>query len=432
MGNENNTVRMNKLQSLQLTHWVRAVRNGEQPSLEDPETGEIISLPLPLARSDGGGLTFTLSAKGTATWILRYRTAGRMKELTIGNFPDVGLSEARKISREKRAQIDQSGDPAADKRRAKAKAMADWTITELIEDYRVKILDGLGNSTKKGYGRSLEKIAIRLGSLSVSQVSSSEIVELIESAKVPWSESRMLLTTARMLFKHACGRKLVYVNPCVGIELTSLLGKRPAVRRRLMLTKAEIEVVFKATMNRENALAIRLLLATAVRTCELRTAKWDEFNFDAGVWSVPSSKTGPGIQIPITQAVESWLRELKPLAGTSEYVFPVRGDYKNATTKGDRPINPNTIGAAITFWQTEYKPLVRPFTPHDLRSTAKSHMRALGVPSDVSEMCLNHKLPGIEGIYDVHTYFEERKEALTRWANFLVAIDQGREAGVSA
>jgi hypothetical protein len=62
----------------------------------------------------------------------------------------------------------------------------------------------------------------------------------------------------------------------------------------------------------------------------------------------------------------------------------------------------------------------------------KSHMRALGVPSDVSEMCLNHKLPFIEGIYDVHTYFEERKEALTRWANFLVAIDQGPEVGVPA
>ena len=193
---------------------------------------------------------------------------------------------------------------------------------------------------KQRYGQRLEKISIRLGSFSVSQVSSSEIVELIESARVPWSESTMLLTTARMLFKHACGRRLVYVNPCVGIELTALLEKRPAFRRRLMLTKAEIEVVFKANMNRENALAIRLVLATAVRPCELRTAKWDEFDVDAGVWTVPSSKTGPGIQIPITQAVDSWFRELRPLAGTSEYVFPVRGDYKNATTKGDRPINP--------------------------------------------------------------------------------------------
>ena len=67
---------------------------------------------------------------------------------------------------------------------------------------------------------------------------------------------------------------------------------------------------------------------------------------------------------------------------------------------------------------------MRRFTPHDLRSTAKSQMRALGVPRDITEMCLNHKLPGIEGIYDVHTYFEERKSALTIWSDFLVTIDE--------
>ena len=114
------------------------------------------------------------------------------------------------------------------------------------------------------------------------------------------------------------------------------------------------------------------------------------------------------------------------MAGSSEYVLPVRGDYKNATTKGDRPINPNTIGAALTSWQTEYKPSVRHFTPHDFRSTAKSQMRALGVPRDITEMCLNHKLTGVEGIYDVHTYFDERKKALTTWADFLAAIDHER------
>jgi hypothetical protein len=41
----------------------------------------------------------------------------------------------------------------------------------------------------------------------------------------------------------------------------------------------------------------------------------------------------------------------------------------------------------------------------------------------VSEMCLNHKLPGIEGIYDVHTYFEERKSALKLWGDYLKIIE---------
>lgn len=415
------------LQTLQLQHWVKTVKAGTSPTFIDPETGEIMRLPLPLARSDGGGLTFTLSVAGTATWTLRYRTAGRARELTIGNFPDISLAEARKIAREKRAEIDRDGDPAADKRRVKALALRDWTVRTLIDDYREKILSDLGASTQKGYGRNLNRLQSRLGSCAVAQVTSLDIVDLIETSGTPWNESRMLLTTARMLFKHAAGRKLVVVNPCIGIDLTALMGRRPTTKRRLMLSREELGSLLGAELNRDNALAVRVLLGTAVRSGELRTAKWTDFDFEQDVWSIPESKTGPGIQIPLSPPVKRWLQELKERAGNSTFVLPVRGEYKNASAKGDRPINPNTIGAAIEFWLTEHKPAVRRFTPHDLRSTAKSQMRALGVPRDITEMCLNHKLSGIEGIYDVHTYFEERKQALSVWAKFLVEIEGGGE-----
>lgn len=413
------------LQTLQLQHWVRAVRAGEEPTIKDPATDETVKLRMPLAKSDGDGLTFTLSKAGTAAWVLRYRIGGRARELTIGNFPDVGLADARKISREKRAEIDRDGDPAADKKRVKTLALRDWTVSQLIDDYRVKILAGLGASTQSGYGRSLIRIQSRLGSLTVSQVSSMDIVDMIEYVAAPWNESRMLLTTARMLFRHAAGRKLVAANPCIGIELTALLGKRPATKRRLMLTADELKLLLTATMNRENALAVRLLLATAVRSDELRNAKWDQFDFVRDVWSVPSSKTGPGIQIPITALVKSWLLELKEINAGSTFILPARAESRKARFGGDAPINPNTIGSAIELWFTQHKPSVRRFTPHDLRSTAKSHMRALGIPRDITEMCLNHKLSGIEGIYDVHTYFEERKEALTTWSSFLKGIELG-------
>lgn len=412
------------LQTLQLQHWIRAVKSGGRPTARNAETGEITELPLPLARSDGGGLTFTLSPTGTATWILRYRTAGRARELTIGNFPDIGLADARKIAREKRAEVDRAGDPASDKRRVKALALKDWTIRELIADYREKILSSMAASTQKGYGRSLLRIQSRLGSYAVAQVTPIDIVELIEFVNAPWVESRILLTTAKMLFKHAAGRKLIPANPCIGIDLTTLKGKRPIKRRRLMLSREELSVLMRAELNRENALAVRVLLATAVRSGELRNAKWTHFDFDQDVWSIPATKTGPGIQIPLTAAVKAWLYELRQRSAGSAFVLPARGDYKNASAQGDRPINPNTLGAAIEFWLSEHKPEVRRFTPHDLRSTAKSQMRALGVPRDVSEMCLNHKLPGIEGIYDIHTYFEERKQALTVWSNFLLEVER--------
>jgi integrase len=411
------------LESLQLKHWMRAVENDEVPTAKDPKTNTVIQLPLPLARTDGDGLTFTLSKSGTATWILRYRHGGRARELTIGNYPDIGLSEARKRAREQRAEIDRGGDPASDKRKVKALILQDWSVRELIDDYRKKILVGLGSSTQRSYGRSLIRVESKIGSYLVSKITPVDIVAMIEDVGATWTESSMLLSSTKMLFRHAAGKKIIPTNPCIGIELNAVLGKRPVIRKRLMLSELELRILFAADMRRENALAVRLLLATAVRSDELRNAKWDQFDFENQVWSVPTSKTGPGIQIPLTLPVIGWLQELKLLGFDSVFILPSRAQSRKVKFGGDAPINPNTIGAAIEFWYTEHNPAVRRFTPHDLRSTAKSHMRRLGVPRDITEMCLNHKLAGVEGIYDVHTYFEERRDALTLWVEYLTKIE---------
>ena len=46
------------------------------------------------------------------------------------------------------------------------------------------------------------------------------------------------------------------------------------------------------------------------------------------------------------------------------------------------------------------------------------------MPRDMSDKCLNHKLSGVAGIYDRHTYFEEKQEALGKWV--AVLTDLGR------
>lgn len=56
------------------------------------------------------------------------------------------------------------------------------------------------------------------------------------------------------------------------------------------------------------------------------------------------------------------------------------------------------------------------FTVHDLRRTCRTLLTQQGTPGHVAERCLNHKLKGVEGIYDRHDYFEERREALTTLA----------------
>jgi integrase len=54
------------------------------------------------------------------------------------------------------------------------------------------------------------------------------------------------------------------------------------------------------------------------------------------------------------------------------------------------------------------------FTVHDLRRTCRTLLAKLGTSSHVAERCLNHKLKGVESVYNQHDYFEERKAALSQ------------------
>ncbi|MDP1899818.1 MAG: tyrosine-type recombinase/integrase [Rubrivivax sp.] len=394
-----------RLTDLQIRHWVRA--------------------GVPMAKADGGGLTFTLSAGGATGWILRYSHGGRRRELTIGRYPDISLADARGIATIKRAEIMQGRNPAADKQKAKATAAKDWTVRELVKDYRAKKLVSLAHSTQVSYGRHLKRVEKKLGALTVREIEASDVVALIEASSLTWGESNMLLITTKCLFTHACGKRLINVNPCHGIMLSALLGERPPKRQRLMLTREELHLLLNAGMRRRNALTIRILLATAVRSAELYQARWEHVDLNEAQWHIPKSKTGAAMDIPLAPIVVDWFKELRTLAGESAYVLPAHSRGRAARRGGDTHVSKDTIRAAIGYWLDADKPAVRRFTPHDLRSTMKSHMRSLGVPRDISEMCLNHKLSGVEGIYDRHTYFEERKGALAKWAVFLLACEVG-------
>ncbi|SPR99318.1 tyrosine-type recombinase/integrase [Cupriavidus taiwanensis] len=391
------------LSDIQLRKWLRA--------------GE------PLAKSDGDGLTFTLSENGMAAWILRFRHGGRRHELTLGRYPDMTLTGARKEATKRRLEVQQGVNPATEKR--KAKARKEWTVRELASDYRELVLAGLAENTRRGYERNLKRIEAGMGSLLVRDVEAADVVAMLERHELGWVEANTLLIVQKAIFRHAAGKKLINVNPCLGVELSALLGKRPEVRKRLMLSEAELRTVLNADMSKDNLLAVRILAATGVRVSELYTARWDHIDLEDACWHIPKSKTGPEMDIPLAPVVVDWFRDLRVLALESAYVLPARAQRRIIAGGGDAHISKDCIREAIDFWLETYKPEVRRFTPHDLRSTMKSHMRALGVSRDISEMCLNHKLPGVEGVYDVHSYYAERRAALDLWAAFLTTCQAG-------
>lgn len=400
--------------------------------LDDVQIRHWIAKGEPVAKSDGDGLTFTLSAAGTAAWVLRYRNSGtRRKELTLGNYPDLSLAAARKLARERRVEVDKGLDPAADKKLEKMRAQQAWTVRQLADDYKAKKLTTPPLAEGTVYYRrwDLDNVIVpKLGSLETRKVVPADIVHVLESSKRSWTICKRILTSAKQLFGHACGKRLIDYNPCVGIELVALMGARPPIRRRVMLTEDEMRTLLKDIdeIGIANALALRILLATCVRSIELTKAKWEHVDLEKGTWWVPeeSVKTRVGFLVPLTPTVVTWFQRLHELAQGSTWVLPAR-TARRVHRLGATHVGTTTLWASIRRAFERGSIDVRRFTPHDTRSTAKGHMRNMGIANEITELALNHKLKGMEAIYDVRDEIPERRAALELWATFIAACEAG-------
>jgi hypothetical protein len=58
----------------------------------------------PVLLGDGDGLYLRKQTRDGASWTLRYRFGGRDRWLTLGNYPDMSLAEARVEARQARVQ----------------------------------------------------------------------------------------------------------------------------------------------------------------------------------------------------------------------------------------------------------------------------------------------------------------------------------------
>jgi site-specific recombinase XerD len=391
----------------------------------------------PVAKADGGGLTLTLSAKGTAAWILRYRFAGKPREVTIGRYPDISLTEARKRATEARANIQKGVDVAREKQLAHMERAAAKGFRQLAVDYMDKAFRRLAANTVRQRRHHVEDVILpRLGMLPAREVTTADVVALIEAVgkKSGPNVAELVFTALSEIFKHGIARHVVKSNPCTGILVSAVCGKAEPRRQRLKLTEYELRAILPAlaTIGAENALAVKIQLATCVRPGELTRAEWAHVDFDRAEWLIPdaSSKTHKGFIVPLPPRVAGWFRELQTLSCGSRFVLPARQRRRHRIYGGEAHFEQRALNAMLNKLCAQLGDKVRRFTPHDLRSTARSHLAALGVNLIVAERCLNHTLGGLVAVYDQHDYLDERRAALEKWTAFLLACEIGKEWNV--
>ncbi|MBI5922330.1 MAG: tyrosine-type recombinase/integrase [Betaproteobacteria bacterium] len=401
---------MGKFKDMEIQAWVRAGK---------PIVG----------KSDGNGLTFTLSGNGTASWVFRYRFGGKQRELTIGNYPTISLKRARELATEARAKVQQGIDVAREKKEQKIALTTAGTVEQLCDEYYNRTV--LGRVKRPEFVREIldNDLIPRIGRIRIAEVKPLDIDGMIRAVVDRGSPvmANRVLQISKAVFDYAIRRHWIEQNPAAAFRRTDAGGEEKS--RTRALSSDELVKLFQALRDSGPIftiydLAIKLLLVTAVRKAELIEAPWAEFDLEADdpVWRLPAArtKTDRDFTIPLPSPAVEWLKEIKRTSVASDYVFPAR------RRAGKPTMSPETVNWALS----EVKHGLAPFTLHDLRRTARTHLAALGVAPHVAERCLNHKLPGINDVYDTHDYLTERRLALNAWADLLVQLNKGETGKV--
>ncbi len=233
------------------------------------------------------------------------------------------------------------------------------------------------------------------------------------------------LAQIRALFNWYATQDDEFISPIVtGMARTN---SRERARSRV-LSDIEIQTMWPLLSDFGTYGAIiKTLLLTAQRRDEVGQMARSEID-ENGVWTIPASryKTNRPNTVPLSLAAQSVIEE-QDVINKSDLVFTLNGKtsfggYSKAKTKLDQRLLAKLREAAIKRNEDPAKVALPDWRLHDLRRTAKTLMARAGIRPDISERVLGHQITGIEGVYDRHSYIEEKRAALERLAALIETI----------
>ena len=399
---------------------------------------------------DIDGLGLVVAPTGGKSWHLRYYWLGKQKRISLGNYPEIGLREARTLRDEARALLAKGINPHTDRKQKRhaVKLAADYTFKAVfdawVEHRRKEIKEGR-NSTLSQILRIFGKDVLpSLGKMSIYDIRRPQLLGVL--ARI---EERKAFTTAEkvrtwlsQLFRYA----LVIVegleaNPASDLDVVA--EPKPPVNHNPYLHLPELpEFLQKLRLYNprgwQTQLGIRLLFLTGVRTGELRLATPDQFDLDRGLWIIPPQivkqlqdemrKAGkrpqdvPPYIVPLSlQAIEIVRYLLGVMRPAQRHLLAHRSELK-------KRISENTLNAALKRMGYEDQ-----LTGHGIRGTISTALNEIGYPKIWVDAQLSHSDPNkVSSAYNHAKYVEPRRRMMQDWADRLDLLEQGQVEAASA
>ena len=331
------------------------------------------------------------------TWIVNIK--GSKKR--FGRFPQMKVTEARAKAREMLEGGVKAEDPSSFKDLAE----------QFLEHGRTKRGRPLRPETLRKYRYALLTLAVPLHDRRVTNIRRSDAATVIRTAATKCGATTAMRTRAagsRFYSWLIANDDRIESNPFSGTEGYSLSP------RSRVLSDVEIAAIWAVTEEPTDFhLIVRLLLWTGCRRSEAGGLRWAELStFPDGtmIWTVRGSRT----------------------KNHRDLILPLPRQAQNAVLSWHRIIGKDTLFGGgpngFTAWSASKNALDarlglgKAWSLHDLRRSVQTHMLALGITRDLTNLVLNHALSPIDEAYDRYHWLPEKAEALQKWADELHRI----------
>ncbi|MBB3231071.1 tyrosine-type recombinase/integrase [Halomonas stenophila] len=396
----------------------------------------------------GAGLALEVRAdRESKLWVYRFSLGGRQREMRLGTFQPMRLSEARDAHGEAAKLVEKGIDPRRHRAAEKARNEAAWVMSDAFERWIAFYERTPGRGKRLPTAKTVAQhkrrwrlhLAPRLSRMYVRDVTRRLVIEVLEDvvAKAP-VEGRHCLNLMRGLLDYAEDRDHIDENPIANLT-PAKIGASAGEPRKRHLSMPELRELLQtlddersghdglastATLSIPVANAIRLLILTGCRRGEVAGMRWDEI--DGATWTIPGerAKSGRKHDVHLAPLALTILKEQRQLSAGDCVFASVRDDSK--------PIHHDSLSTAISRLQGRARrehdttaPLygLPPFTVHDLRRTFATQLtELLLVDPLLVEMMLAHAPPKLMANYNRAKRWKAQVDAWNRWAQMVSGV----------
>lgn len=359
----------------------------------------------------GDGLILNVKPGGSKSWLFRIQAGGRRREYGLGSLRDVTLADARDAAAAIRKQLRGGVDPSEERRRILLRVP---TFREAAMEVHQEHKRGWKNEKHQAQWLStLQTYAFpSIGDLSLDAIETGHVRDVLGPIWIEKPETaRRVRQRIGTVLDYAVGKNW-RPHPISMTAVTKALPRQPKKEGRFeAMPYAEVPAFLAVLQSRTSIgrLALEALILTAARSGEIRGAKWEELDLDAGTWTVPAQrmKAGRAHVVPLSDEAALVFRrtaELR-LAGT-ELVFP--------GSKRGHPLSDMTLLKILRDMDLKV-------TVHGFRSAFRDWAaECTNVPGEVAEAALAHAISNkVEAAYRRTDFLAKRRELMGQWAEYL-------------